>query len=111
MALLTGAGRAGMCATTLITLSGCTGALSTIDPAGPHARSVATMWWMMLGGAVILAGLVFVLLALAGQNELLPPHLQNPLLASMVLSMLATPLLILSSNRIVMRLAASDWLL
>ena len=65
MALLTGAGRAGMCATTLITLSGCTGALSTIDPAGPHARSVATMWWMMLGGAVILAGLVFVLLALA----------------------------------------------
>ena len=53
----------------------------------------------------------FVLLALAGQNDLLPPHLQNPVLASMVLSMLATPLLILSSNRIVMRLAASDWLL
>ncbi|MFN3677292.1 MAG: cytochrome c oxidase subunit II [Sphingomonas pseudosanguinis] len=54
-----------MCATTLVALSGCTGALSTIDPAGPHARSVATMWWVMLGGSAVLAGLVFVLLALA----------------------------------------------
>lgn len=54
-----------MCATTLVALSGCTGELSTIDPAGPHARSVATMWWVMLGGSTLLAGLVFVLLALA----------------------------------------------
>jgi len=54
-----------MCATTLVLLGGCSGELSTIDPAGPHARSVATMWWVMLGGATILAGLVFVLLALA----------------------------------------------
>ncbi|WP_428421075.1 monovalent cation:proton antiporter-2 (CPA2) family protein [Methylibium sp.] len=53
----------------------------------------------------------FVLLALATQNNLLPVRLQSPVLASMVLSMLATPLLILYSNRIVMRLAASDWLL
>jgi CPA2 family monovalent cation:H+ antiporter-2 len=53
----------------------------------------------------------FVLLALAAQNQLLPERLQSPVLASMVLSMLATPLLIVYSNRIVMRLAASDWLL
>jgi monovalent cation:H+ antiporter-2, CPA2 family len=53
----------------------------------------------------------FVLLTLAAQNRLIPPELANPVLASMVLSMLATPLLILYSNRIVMRLAASDWLL
>ncbi|PZQ58246.1 MAG: cytochrome B [Sphingomonas taxi] len=54
-----------MCATTLVLLPGCAGPLSTIDPAGPHARAVATMWWVMLGGAAILAALVFILLALA----------------------------------------------
>jgi CPA2 family monovalent cation:H+ antiporter-2 len=53
----------------------------------------------------------FVLLALAGQNGLLPIDLQSPVLAAMVLSMLATPLVVMYSNRIVMRLAASDWLL
>src|SRR4030095_9371733 len=34
----------------------------------------------------------------------------NPVLASMVLSMLATPFIVLYSNRIVRRLSASDWL-
>jgi monovalent cation:H+ antiporter-2, CPA2 family len=53
----------------------------------------------------------FVLLALATQGKLLPPALQSPVLASMVLSMLATPLLVLYSNRIVMRLSSSDWLM
>ena len=42
---------------------------------------------------------------------LVPPALLNPILASMVLSMLATPFIILYSNRIVMKLVASDWLL
>jgi monovalent cation:H+ antiporter-2, CPA2 family len=36
--------------------------------------------------------------------------LLNPVLASMVLSMLATPFIILHSNRIVMKLVSSDWL-
>jgi CPA2 family monovalent cation:H+ antiporter-2 len=53
----------------------------------------------------------FVLLALATQERLLPESLQSPILASMVLSMLATPLLIQYSNRIVMRLSANDWLM
>ena len=53
----------------------------------------------------------FVLLSLTLQNGLLRPALMNPILAAMVLSMLATPFLILYSNRIVMRLVASDWLL
>ena len=35
----------------------------------------------------------------------------SPVLASMVLSMLAAPMLVLYSNRIVMRLSASDWLM
>src|SRR6478735_4405601 len=53
----------------------------------------------------------FVLLGLASERQLLPPDLQGPVLASMVLSMLATPLIFMASNRIVMRLSANDWLL
>jgi CPA2 family monovalent cation:H+ antiporter-2 len=53
----------------------------------------------------------FVLLTLAQQNSLVPPALLNPVLASMVLSMLATPLIIQWSNRIVMKLVASEWMM
>jgi CPA2 family monovalent cation:H+ antiporter-2 len=53
----------------------------------------------------------FVLLTLAQTNDLVPPALLNPILASMVLSMLATPFIILYSNRLVMRLVSSEWLM
>jgi monovalent cation:H+ antiporter-2, CPA2 family len=53
----------------------------------------------------------FVLLAIAQSNKLVPPSLLNPILASMVLSMLATPFIIQWSNRIVMKLVASEWLM
>jgi CPA2 family monovalent cation:H+ antiporter-2 len=53
----------------------------------------------------------FVLLALAQKGQLVPPALLNPILASMVLSMLATPFIIQWSNAIVMKLVASEWLL
>lgn len=46
-------------------VGGCAGPLSTIDPAGPHADAVAQLWWAMLAGAGLLAGLVFVLVALS----------------------------------------------
>ena len=52
----------------------------------------------------------FVLLTLANESRLVPPDLLNPILASMVLSMLATPFIILYSNTIVMKLVASEWL-
>ena len=52
----------------------------------------------------------FVLLTLSNQNGLIPADLLNPILASMVLSMLATPFIVLYSNRIVMKLVASEWL-
>ena len=52
----------------------------------------------------------FVLLSLAQENALVPPHLLNPILASMVLSMLVTPFVIKYNNAIVMRLASSEWL-
>lgn len=53
----------------------------------------------------------FVLLTLAQNNALVPPALLNPILASMVLSMLVTPFIILYSNRLVMKLVSSEWLL
>jgi len=52
----------------------------------------------------------FVLLSLAQNSQLIPPNLLNPILAGMVLSMLATPFVIMYSNRIVMRLVSSEWL-
>jgi CPA2 family monovalent cation:H+ antiporter-2 len=52
----------------------------------------------------------FVLLTLAQKNALVPPALLNPILAGMVLSMLATPFIIMYSNRIVLKLVASEWL-
>jgi CPA2 family monovalent cation:H+ antiporter-2 len=53
----------------------------------------------------------FVLLTLGQQQNLIAPQWLSPVMASMVLSMLATPLIISYSNRIVMRLSASDWLM
>ena len=52
----------------------------------------------------------FVLLTLAQGSNLVPASLLNPILASMVLSMLATPFIIMASNAIVMKLVSSDWL-
>jgi len=53
----------------------------------------------------------FVLLTLGAQQQLIEPRWVSPVLASMVLSMLASPFLILYSNRIVMKLSSSDWLM
>ena len=53
----------------------------------------------------------FVLLTLGAQQNLIEPQWISPVLASMVLSMLASPFLINYSDRIVMRLSASDWLM
>jgi CPA2 family monovalent cation:H+ antiporter-2 len=53
----------------------------------------------------------FVLLTLAQENQLVPAGLMNPILASMVLSMLATPFIVMYSNRIVMKLVSSEWML
>jgi CPA2 family monovalent cation:H+ antiporter-2 len=52
----------------------------------------------------------FVLLTLALHHRLVPPDLFNPILASMVLSMLATPFIIMHANALVMKLVASEWL-
>jgi len=51
-----------------------------------------------------------VLLSLSQSYQLISPNLFNPILASMVISMLATPFLVMNTNKIVMKLVSSDWL-
>jgi CPA2 family monovalent cation:H+ antiporter-2 len=53
----------------------------------------------------------FVLLTLAQTHTLVPPELLNPILAAMVLSMLATPFIVMHSNALVMRLVSNEWLM
>lgn len=45
-------------------LAGCTGELSALDPAGPRAANLATLWWAMFFGSIALFALVLTLLAL-----------------------------------------------
>jgi CPA2 family monovalent cation:H+ antiporter-2 len=53
----------------------------------------------------------FVLLTLGAERGLISAQWTSPVLASMVLSMLATPFIIMYSNQIVMKLHAGEWLL
>ncbi len=61
-----------------LVLSGCTGPLSTLDPAGPSAAAVATLWWIMLAGAALLFALVLILLLVGfvrpGLGSGIPPR-------------------------------------
>lgn len=52
--------------------AGCTGPLSTLDPAGPSASAIATLWWIMLAGATAILALVLGILALAFRRP--PQH-------------------------------------
>ncbi len=95
--------------------------LLTLVPVVAKAALVAGLAWAFRAapGVAIRTGLYlaqagefgFVLLTLGADNALIDPKWISPVLASMVLSMLATPFVILYSNRIVMKLAASDWLM
>ncbi|MCK8779958.1 cytochrome c oxidase subunit II [Rhizobium sp. NTR19] len=42
----------------LAIVAGCSGDLSALDPAGPSAASIATLWWVMLAVAAVLFLLV-----------------------------------------------------
>jgi monovalent cation:H+ antiporter-2, CPA2 family len=53
----------------------------------------------------------FVVLGLGEAQGLIASQWVSPVLAAMVLSMLATPFIVMYSNRIVMKLSSSDWLL
>jgi hypothetical protein len=87
--------------------------LVLMAPADP--RAWRTRWGVSLRVGFYLAQageFGFVLLTLAqASTRWSRRQLLNPILAGMVLSMLATPFIIQYSNRIVMKLVASDWLL
>ncbi|GAA0744737.1 cation:proton antiporter [Ideonella azotifigens] len=95
--------------------------LLTMMPVIAKAALVAGLAWAFRAapGVAIRTGLYlaqagefgFVLLSLGAEQHLINPRWISPVLASMVLSMLATPFIVMYSNRIVMRLAASDWLM
>ena len=53
----------------------------------------------------------FVLLTLGAERGLISAQWTSPVLASMVLSMLATPFIVMNANRIVMRLYTGEWML
>jgi cytochrome c oxidase subunit 2 len=60
-------------------LGGCTtGPLSTLEPSGPGAESIARLWWVMLGGSGALFVLVLGLFALGflrpGWGTSMSPH-------------------------------------
>ncbi len=62
---------AAMAAGALLAATACSGPQSALDPAGPAAASIATIWWWMLGGAVLVWALVLALLVralLRGEN-------------------------------------------
>ncbi|WP_088280915.1 cation:proton antiporter [Ideonella sp. A 288] len=53
----------------------------------------------------------FVLLTLGAEQGLVAQQWMSPVLASMVLSMLATPFIVMASSQVVMRLSSSEWML
>ena len=53
----------------------------------------------------------FVLLNLASDSKLIDPFLMQLVLASMVLSMLAAPFMIANMDKIVMKIAANEWMM
>lgn len=55
--------------TTPFWLAGCDGRLSVLEPAGPAAETIATLWWVMLAGATAIFALVMALLWLAFRRE------------------------------------------
>ena len=95
--------------------------LLTTAPVLAKGALVAVLAWIFRAtpGVAMRTGLYlaqagefgFVLLTLGADNGLIAPVWMSPVLASMVLSMLATPFLIMYSNAIVNRLSSSDWLL
>ncbi|MCX7561241.1 cytochrome B [Sulfitobacter sp. F26204] len=43
--------------------------LSTVDPAGPAARTIATLWWLLFAGASVVFGLVMLLVFFSFQGK------------------------------------------
>lgn len=81
------------------------GLLSRVFGASP-GTALRTGLWLCGGGEF-----GFVLLAEAADAGALNVHLVQPVLAALVLSLVLAPLIVHFSDRLVMRLVASEWLL
>jgi CPA2 family monovalent cation:H+ antiporter-2 len=81
------------------------GALSRFMGASPGTALRSGLWLCAAGE------FGFVLLARATETGLIDPQLIQPVLAAMVLSMMIAPLVVLYSDRIALRLVASEWLM
>ena len=71
--------RGGLAFSSAIPLTGCTGDLSALDPAGPFAASIADLWWLMLAGAgailtLILGLFLLVLFSPEAGRRVSPPR-------------------------------------
>jgi CPA2 family monovalent cation:H+ antiporter-2 len=71
----------------------------------PLASAVRTGFYLGQAGELAL-----VMLALAAQGEIIGPQMTQAVLAAMVISMLAAPLVIHYGEPVVRRLTANDWL-
>ncbi|KAA0970613.1 cytochrome c oxidase subunit II [Aureimonas fodinaquatilis] len=49
-------------------MAGCSGNLSTLDPAGPGASAIATLWWVMLAGSAVIFLATTAVLVLAWRS-------------------------------------------
>lgn len=95
--------------------------LLSVGPLLVKGTLVAGLAWLFRAtpGVAIRTGLYlaqagefgFVLLTLGAERGLVQPQWVSPVLACMVLSMLATPFIVMRSNWIVMKLSASEWLM
>jgi CPA2 family monovalent cation:H+ antiporter-2 len=95
--------------------------LLTTLPVLAKAALVTALAWLFRAppGVALRTGLYlaqagefgFVLLTLGADQRLIDPQWVSPVLASMVLSMLATPFIVMYADRIVMRLVGSEWLM
>jgi monovalent cation:H+ antiporter-2, CPA2 family len=95
--------------------------LLSVGPLLVKGTLVAVLAWMFRAtpGVAIRTGLYlaqagefgFVLLTLGADRGLVEPQWVSPVLACMVLSMLATPFIVMQSNWVVMKLSANEWLM
>ena len=95
--------------------------LLSIGPLAIKGTLVAVLAWLFRAspGVAIRTGLYlaqagefgFVLLTLGAERGLVDAQWVSPVLACMVLSMLATPFIVMHSNWVVMKLSASEWLM
>lgn len=78
--------------------------LSRLLGASP-GTALRTGLWLCAGGEF-----GFVLMAQISESQLLEPHQLQIVLAALVLSLLLAPIIVLFSDRIVMRFVAAEWL-